>query len=472
MARRAKNSTRTSGELELRDLSARPDGPRGDLDAAAPRARDLLEYGRGAWRHQRQMATWGAPARDSRRNPAVAHTTGGVCATTGNWVPRSPAAVLLTSYVAFALLATWLRRYYRHATQSMRLVLGFTALLAPFVAVYPMRRCVGRTHDSRGHRTGLRAADGRPVRGHPPRAARHSRIRSIECRSCRPSTVERGPAGRQPDGLPRLDQTSLSRTRVMSDIELYGPDRALVSRFALNLPEYLYRASTRDMGGHGLSWEVSGEVTRFGATTGDAARATRHLRRERRGGGRRRAARRADDYQALPFVSSPNPYGDVLGMAPLAATPTLPGLQVVVYGWSLRPLFTSSGIAWSLDPSLFARLYRTARRSGRRAKPRAGGITCTSPEPRRRLRAGLSRDRPRSTTPTRLAEIVGRDRRALRAAFSSAPWCTRRSRAGRSAAARAVPRNPHELLPQAVPVLRARGRSARCCCSRSRSART
>ncbi len=59
-------------------------------------------------------------------------------ATTGNWVPRGPAAVLLTSYVAFALLATWLRRYYRHATQSMRLVLGFAALLAPFVAVYPM----------------------------------------------------------------------------------------------------------------------------------------------------------------------------------------------------------------------------------------------------------------------------------------------------------------------------------------------
>jgi signal transduction histidine kinase len=64
------------------------------------------------------------------------------------------------------------------------------------------------------------------------------------------------------------------------------------------------------------------------------------------------------DYRALPFVSAPNPYGAVLGMSPVAASPSVPGLEVVVYGWSLQPLFTSGGVAWSLDPSLFARLYK------------------------------------------------------------------------------------------------------------------
>ena len=59
-------------------------------------------------------------------------------ATRGDWIPRGPALVLLTSYVAFSLVATWLRRYYRRSTQSMRLLLGFAALLSPFAAVYPM----------------------------------------------------------------------------------------------------------------------------------------------------------------------------------------------------------------------------------------------------------------------------------------------------------------------------------------------
>ena len=50
---------------------------------------------------------------------------------------------------------------------------------------------------------------------------------------------------------------------MISDIELYGPDRALVSRFALNLPD-LYRASAQTWEGT-CAWDVSGEVTRFGA---------------------------------------------------------------------------------------------------------------------------------------------------------------------------------------------------------------
>ncbi len=280
-------------------------------------------------------------------------------ATTGNWVPRGPSAVLLTSYVAFALLATWLRRYYRHATQSMRLVLGFTALLAPFVAVYPMTAVLvdrtTRTVIERDYAP-LTAGQSDDIR----RVLLDTQDQ-IDRMSNLPAQV-RSSAGQPVESQTAFmvwTNTSLSQTRVVSDIELYGPDRALISRFTLNLPDYLYRASARTWEGADCLWEVSGDVTRFGATDRTMLHAQRGLcDANGRVVGAVVLHVAPTDFRALPFVSAPNPYGAVLGMQPAAAAPTLPGLEVVVYGWSLQPLFTSSGIAWSLDPTLFARLYR------------------------------------------------------------------------------------------------------------------
>ena len=73
-------------------------------------------------------------------------------------------------------------------------------------------------------------------------------------------------------------QTSLSRLRVTSDVELYGPDRALRSRFALNLPEYIYSAAAQTWSGTAdCRWDLFGEVKRFGAEDRNLLHAERAL---------------------------------------------------------------------------------------------------------------------------------------------------------------------------------------------------
>ena len=166
------------------------------------------------------------------------------------------------------------------------------------------------------------------------------------------------------------------------------------------------------------------------------------------------------DYRALPFVSSANPYYEVLG----AATRTRAGsriadLQLVVYGWSLQPIFTSGRVAWLDRQRARQPLYQIARavlaRSTRRDRlyhvyfmnDRAGVYALGYPSPDAACSTSRGWPRSRPSSPG-----------LFRRATSRPPLLTRRSRAaGRRALARAVPRNPHELLPQAVPVLRARG---------------
>jgi signal transduction histidine kinase len=285
----------------------------------------------------------------------------GFMATAGGWMPWGPALVLLAGYVVFALVSSWLRRHYRHSTQSMRLLLGFAALLAPVAAVYPMSAVLlertTRTVIERDYAP-LTAGQSDDIR----RVLLDTQDQ-IDRMANLPAQVETR-AGQPVESQTAFmvwTNTSLSQTRVVSDIELYGPDRALISRFTLNLPDYLYRASARTWEGTDCQWEVSGDVTRFGATDRTMLHAQRGLCN---------AAGQVvgavvlhvapTDFRALPFVSAPNPYGGVLGMAP-ATSATLPGLEVVVYGWSLQPLFTSSRLAWTLDPALFERLYKDGR---------------------------------------------------------------------------------------------------------------
>jgi signal transduction histidine kinase len=144
-------------------------------------------------------------------------------------------------------------------------------------------------------------------------------------------------------------------------VELYGADRALVSRFALNLPEYLYRASQRRWPGTSCEWESFGEVTRFGAADRSVIHAERGLCDPN---GQLIGAIvvhiAPNDYGALPFLTSANPYYEMLGMASApAADSRVAGLQVVVYGWSFQPIFASGHVAWAIPESLFLRLYQS-----------------------------------------------------------------------------------------------------------------
>ncbi len=264
----------------------------------------------------------------------------------------------------FALTAGRIRRHYRRTTESARLVLGLVALFAPLAIAYPI---MASTED-----TVTRAVIERDyapaTASHPETLAAQLAHAETEIDAQLPQLVS---TLSQLSGLPHPTdshtafevwrQTNLSRSRVVSDVELYGADRALVSRFALNLPEYLYRASQRRWPGKSCEWESFGEVTRFGAADRSVIHAERGLcLPDGQLIGAVVVHIAPNDYEALPFLSSANPYYEMLGMASGPATDSrVSDLQVVVYGWSFQPIFASGHVAWAIPESVFLRLYQS-----------------------------------------------------------------------------------------------------------------
>ncbi len=273
--------------------------------------------------------------------------------------PQAWQGTLVTGSVIvfFALASLSLRHFYRHTTQAMRLVLTFAALFLPTVAIYPMatfyadsttRQLIEREYApaTANYPQELRAelAQAQIEVDHIPELA-------ALVSAPPPAIVSSHEAFRV------WSQTSLSRIRITSDIELYGPDRSLRSRFAQNLPEYGYGANTQTWTGVDCSWDVFGEVKRFGAEDRSLLHAERALCDT---DGRILGAiviHIAPDYRSLPFVSSANPYSDVLGLPDAATTGSrVADLQVVVYGWSLHPVFASGRVAWPISRELADRL--------------------------------------------------------------------------------------------------------------------
>ena len=260
----------------------------------------------------------------------------------------------------FGVLAESIRRTYRRTTQAMRLILVFAALLLPALAAYPMAVVLAD-----------RAARTLIEREYAPATAQHSQQLLAQLGEARgeidrianlPDWVSGPPAG---DTIPSQaafqiwSRTSLSRSRVTSEIELFGADRSIVSRFALNLPEYPYQASGRTWRGTNCAWHVFGEV--FGAKDRPIFTAERGVCDP---DGQIRGAilvHVAPDYQALPFVPSANPYYDVVAESQAGARTgsRLTDLQVVVYGWSLQSLFAHGNGPWPISREIDERLYHS-----------------------------------------------------------------------------------------------------------------
>ncbi|MCC7007813.1 MAG: HAMP domain-containing histidine kinase [Acidobacteria bacterium] len=312
------------------------------------------------WRLARSAA-WSALAIGCWTLPVAA-----LVASSPRWpTPPGPPALSMTLlFAGFAVAAPRLRRRYRHATQSSRLVLGFLALVVPLAGLYPL---VASAID--------RSARAVIETEYSPQAARQSDdIRSL-LRKVQ-DELDRLPLAAQVRLTPAQpiesqsafliwNQTALKSTRVISDIELYGRDRSLLSRFALNFPEYVARTTTQKWPGAGCEWETFGEVTRFGSSNRTMLHAQKGLCDPEQGFVGAVVVHVAPtDYDALPFVASASPSSDLVRVggtrAPRAGGPV--GLELVVYGWSLQPIFTTDdGIAWTIDDALFRRIYGDGR---------------------------------------------------------------------------------------------------------------
>jgi signal transduction histidine kinase len=153
-------------------------------------------------------------------------------------------------------------------------------------------------------------------------------------------------------------RTVLGDLRLTSSVELYDEAGALVSRFALKLPESVGAQPWQE---GSCDWEVFGEVSPFfaeerrllhadtGVCVPDATGALTtvgsvilHVQL---------------DYSNLSFISAQSPYVALLrAEAPTVDLSSRERLEFAVYGWSRRVLYMSGVDAWPLDESVFPRI--------------------------------------------------------------------------------------------------------------------
>jgi len=157
-------------------------------------------------------------------------------------------------------------------------------------------------------------------------------------------------------------QTDLGVHRLTSAVELYSADGTLVSRFALNLPEYT--SAQQKWQERSCDWDLFEEVSPFGSEERRLLHAGRGLCADGPAGRHMVGAiviHAMLDYAALPFLSSQNPYVEFFRTARDAEPDKSHARETefAVYGWSRRPLFESASGVWTFDDETFRRVYRS-----------------------------------------------------------------------------------------------------------------
>ena len=261
---------------------------------------------------------------------------------------------------AFGLTAHRIRRRYRHATQAARLGLLFAMLVAPALTMYAAEdfyaEAAARRVIETEYAPAVQSAEQPKHLQEELRAAQAE----IDAFPGLADIVNQAPQTPTQAAFTVWSRTRLARRRVTSAIELYDASGALVSRFALNVPEYGPPAFGERV--TSCHWIQSGEAGRLGAEE------RRMLRGERAicdpNGGPPRGSivvHLMPDYRALPFVSSDDPYFDVLRPGDVERASRVSDLQVAVYGWGPLTRFASGNVAWPITPALFDRLYQSRR---------------------------------------------------------------------------------------------------------------
>ncbi len=315
------------------------------------------------WRLPRHISGWHIAAATLWVGPTVVIAA---LAAGREW-PVAGAAIVLAAVACAlaALVAPRLVVWYRQTTVASRILALFMAFLLPALLIYPSVHFFAE----RATRHLIATKYAVEAMAHPQTL--HDRLNEalaeIDHLTALPQLVSGGTLSEA--GTLRTDsafyiwsRTVLARARLTSDVELYDADGALVSRFALNFPEYtgaLQRPTSLQVGG--CRWDVFGEAQLFGAQERNMLHAERNIC----DGGRTVGAvviHVVFDYRTLPFISSQSPYFDVF--RPMDQARGIEGaptgdLDFTVYGWGLTSIFSTDKSVWPLDDATFARLYRS-----------------------------------------------------------------------------------------------------------------
>ncbi len=283
-----------------------------------------------------------------------------------------PVGILLsaTACAAAALAGRRLIAWYRHATLAARILALFVAFVLPALLLYPSVNFFAEAalRDLIATRYSVEARTHEQVLQERMSEAQ----REIDAMTILPDLVATGVT---PLEAPRTDsaflvwsQTVLARARLTSAIELYDRSNEIVSRFALNFPEYTgtMQAPTTATG---CTWDNFAEVAPFGSEERRLLLAQRRICVPQGPGQPPRmvgtiVVHVGLDYRTLPFITSQIPYFEVFRPAG-GATPREGAagsdVDVVIYGWGLGPIYTSRRVAWPITDDIFAKLYQPSR---------------------------------------------------------------------------------------------------------------
>ena len=291
------------------------------------------------------------------------------------WTLPALGLILSATVCAIAALAgSRVVVWYRHTTVAARILALFAALLVPALLLYPSVDYFAE-------------------------AAMRSLIATryaVEVQT-HPQTLQ----DQLKQATQEIDALSGLAGLVTQEAGIPAGASPLVSRFALNLPEYstaqntegaffvwsqtvlararltsaveLYSepASPLTQGGPRVcEWDVFGEAVPFGSEERRMLHAERKICTPALADSPAAEVGRIVvhvlfDYRTLPFITSQNPYFEVFRSAddnsPREGT-TGSDVDVAIYGWSLGTVYSSSRATWPISDALFARVYDPARR--------------------------------------------------------------------------------------------------------------
>jgi len=269
--------------------------------------------------------------------------------------------------VVAALIGRRVLTRYRHATVAARIFTLFLAFLVPALLLYPsieffagraLRRLIAE-------RYAVEALN------HPQelQVRLSEALEEIDAFAALPTLVS---AGCPPAGAPRTEgaflvwkRTALAEARLTSSIELYNREDCLISRFALNFPEYSGTAQP-PQAVSGCRWDIFGEAAPFGSEERKMLHAERKICIKAPDGALQPVGALvvhvAVDYRTLPFITSQSPYIELFRAETSDVPPagsTAANVETVIYGWGLGPIYMSGTTAWPLSDALFARIYKS-----------------------------------------------------------------------------------------------------------------
>jgi len=276
-------------------------------------------------------------------------------------VPALATAFAGLSCLAMAWSMAWARPRYRHASHTLRLVAGALVLLIPAFVLYPS---VHHFAD-RGLRRIIEEEYARQALDQ--RAALLENLSDVlqQVDGAQLPDLARPPRQPSPSDLSFSvwSKTDLASERLASSLELYGPNRLLVSRFALNLPAYV--PATQRWQEPTCEWEIFEEASPFGSEERRLFHAGRGICEadSNTPTGGSIVVNVMLDYDALPFITVHNPYNELIRPASALPQEGMAGrsVQFVVYGWGRGSLYSSNTRAWPLDEALLGAIGQSRR---------------------------------------------------------------------------------------------------------------